>query len=139
MIKYIKKIIGRKLFIKKLQKKLAIINNKYENINRGGCGTFSYYLGGSLKDKYNIDPEIIYIEAPFDDGWDYDISFTHVMVKIDEYYIDSEKVLWYKNMPSNMHPLDIHKLGDMIKIPKLWNRTFDHSKSLDLAEDIYLI
>lgn len=39
--------------------KISHINNKYKNINYGGCGTFSYYLYHALKINYDIDSEIV--------------------------------------------------------------------------------
>jgi hypothetical protein len=62
-----------------LKGKISEINNKYPNINYGGCGTFSYHLHKVLKDKYDIDTEIVYIKSPNPPGLkpDYDVKFTH--------------------------------------------------------------
>ena len=69
----------------------ATINQKYPHINFGGCGTFSYYLGSVIQEKFNIDPEYVYIESdtpPFGKP-DYDVKFSHILLKIDNWLLDN--------------------------------------------------
>lgn len=117
--------------------KIKLINNKYPSINYGGCGTFSYYLNKVLKDKYNLDSEIVYIKSDSPPGLmpDYDISFSHIMVKVNDYYIDNNGV--YKNCI--VEKLDINKLKEMISIPQLWNNVYNHSQTSELIKDLYLL
>lgn len=123
--------------------KLHTINDKYPNINYGGCGTFSYYLSKNIKDKYNIDTEIFYIKCDTPPGLkpDYDISFSHILVKIGDYYIDNNnkyEVCYQQN--EIFEKLEMSKLEEMINIPKLWNNIYDHSKTDELIKELnYLI
>ena len=123
--------------------KLHTINDKYPNINYGGCGTFSYYLSKNIKDKYNIDTEIFYIKCDTPPGLkpDYDISFSHILVKIGDYYIDNNnkyEVCYQQN--EIFEKIEMSKLEEMIKIPKLWNNIYDHSKTDELIKELnYLI
>ena len=77
--------------ISKVLEILPTINQKYPHINFGGCGTFSYYLGSVIQEKFNIDPEYVYIESdtpPFGKP-DYDVKFSHILLKIDNWLLDN--------------------------------------------------
>jgi hypothetical protein len=123
------------------------LNEKYPNINYGGCGTFSYHLYKVLKDKYNIDTEIVYIKTDHAPGGkpDYDLKFSHIMLKYTNkddtsdytFYIDNNGV--YKYLPDIIETLSLSKLEEMISIPELWNNKFNHSMSDDLKRDLYLL
>ena len=123
--------------------KLHTINDKYPNINYGGCGTFSYYLSKNIKDKYNIDTEIFYIKCDTPPGLkpDYDISFSHILVKIGDYYIDNNnkyEVCYQQN--EIFEKIEMSKVEEMINIPPLWNNIYDHSKTDELIKELnYLI
>ena len=123
--------------------KLPTINDKYPNINYGGCGTFSYYLSKNIKDKYNIDTEIYYIKSETPPGLypDYDISFSHILLKLGDYYIDNNNKYEVSYQQNDIfEKLEMSKLEEMINIPQLWNNIYDHSKTNELIKELnYLI
>jgi hypothetical protein len=118
--------------------KFPEINSKYDKINYGGCGTFSYHLSKRLKDKYDINSEIIYRKHKDPPGKrpDFDIRFDHIFVKVDHVIIDNNGIYQFDNS-DKFGSLSFDKLEEMIKIPELWNNTFDHSKTDELVKDIY--
>lgn len=128
--------------IERINKNLPTINDKYPNISFGGCGTFSYYLAQNLKDKYNINTEFIYIKdnRPENLWLDYDIHFTHIMIKLDNVFIDNNNV--YNELPDyyqDYAPLPADKLKEMISTKWMWNNTFNHNDSNKLIKDINIL
>ena len=108
-----------------LRHKIEKIDSKIPNINYGGCGTFSYHLHKTLKDKYDIDSEIYYISGP-PAGIDYDIKFSHILLKVEDYFIDNKGL--YRVDKSSINPnnkLSTEKLKEMIGIKELWNNKFN--------------
>jgi hypothetical protein len=122
--------------ISKVLEILPIINQRYPNISYGGCGTFSYHLGNSIQEKFNIEPEFVYIESATAPGGkpDYDVRFSHILLKIDNWLLDNNgKYDVYYNKCKN---LPKSKLEEMIHIPELWNNIYDHSNSINMIDDI---
>ena len=119
---------------------LPELNNKYPNINYGGCGTFSYHLHKALKEKYNINTEIVYIKADHPPGGkpDFDLKFTHILLRYENYYIDNNGI-HFDLSNCEIENLPLSKLEEMIYIPELWNNKFDHSMTNELKKDLYLI
>jgi len=111
------------------------INQKYPSINYGGCGTFSYHLSKLLHEKHGIKSEIVYIESdtPPAGKPDYDIKFSHILVKIGNKFIDNNGI--YNNILTHKY-LDFSKLEEMIKIPELWNNIYDHNQTPYLISDL---
>jgi hypothetical protein len=125
-----------KKVIQTILEKLPEINNKFANINYGGCGTFSYHLYNNIKQKYNIEPEIYYIKAETPPGLmpNYDICFSHILLKIGDYYIDNNNKYDVSQQQNELfQKLDIEKLQEMINIKELWNDVYDHSKTNELV------
>ena len=83
--------------LNELMPSILNLNKKYPNINYGGCGTFSYFLHKTLKDKKNIISEFVYTPSLTAPGKrpDYDIKFTHIYVKVGDYYIDNNGIYKY--------------------------------------------
>lgn len=127
-----------KLDINHLKYKINEINEKYPNINYGGCGTFSYYLYKVLKEKYDVNTEIVYVPSPNPPGLkpDYDVKFSHILVKIGDEVIDNNGFHQYSDMCVN---LPFEKLEEMVGIPELWNNRFNHQVKNELIKDIYQI
>jgi hypothetical protein len=133
-----------------LKHRVFEINNKYPNINYGGCGTFSYHLYQVLKNKYNTIAEIVYVPSTTPPALypNYDIKFSHILVKIGNVLIDNNGT-YHINEPENIELLSIQKLKEMISIPELWNNRFDqmvYNRNFSseritdrLVKDIYLI
>lgn len=121
-----------------LRQEILKINTKYPYINYGGCGTFSYYLQKTLKDKYNIDTEICYVPGPRC-AIEYDVKFTHILVKWENILIDNNGFYFFKDYSYELNSLSTDKLREMINIPELWNNKFDVGLKNDLVKDIYLI
>lgn len=121
-----------------LRQEILKINEKYPNINYGGCGTFSYHLHKTLKDKYNIKTEICYIPGP-SCAIEYDIKFSHILVKWENILIDNNGFYLSENYPHQLSNLPVDKLREMINLSKLWNNKFDVNLRNDLVKDIYLI
>lgn len=122
--------------IEEISHKISIINNKYKNIEHGGCGTFSYYLHQSLKINYGIDTEIVYIPSDTPPGGmpTYDIKFYHILLKYDQFIIDNNGV--YKHDLIATQLLGIDKLKEMLYLPQLWNTVYDHSQTKELSKDL---
>ena len=122
--------------ISKVLEILPTINQKYPDINFGGCGTFSYYLGSVIQEKFNIDPEYVYIESdtpPFGKP-DYDVKFSHILLKIDNWLLDNNGK--YDTYYNSFKVLPKSKLHEMIHMPELWNNVYDHSNSPNMIKDI---
>lgn len=107
--------------IQAILKGIQSINNHIPFIEYGGCGTFSYYLHNHLKDKYNIDSEIVYLIGP-EAAIQYDIHFSHILVKIDGIVIDNNGCYDYND---NYKKLNQSKLEEMLSIKELWNSKFN--------------
>ena len=108
-----------------LRYKIERIDNKIPNINCGGCGTFSYHLHKVLKEKHGIESEIYYMGGP-KAAIDYDIKFSHILIKVDNYFIDNKG--FYEVDKSSLDPdkkLSTEKLEEMIGIKELWNSKFN--------------
>lgn len=120
---------------------IKLLNDKYPNIDYGGCGIFSYYLSKILLDKYNINSEIFYIESTKAPGLkpDYDIHFWHIYVKAFGIYIDNKGFYNSINEDYVVNRLSISKLYEMINIPELWNNKFNHLDSKSLVDDMMLL
>jgi hypothetical protein len=120
-----------------LQQEILKINDKYPNINYGGCGTFSYHLHKTLKDKYNIDTEICYMPGPRC-AIEYDIKFTHILLKWEGLLIDNTG-FYLSSEHQDLESLSPDKLEEMINIPQLWNNVFDMSTKDELIKEIWSI
>ena len=111
--------------IEELKYKIQSIDSKIPNINYGGCGTFSYHLHKRLKDKYGVDSEIYYLEGSRA-RIDYDIKFSHIVIKIGDYFIDNKGLYDVNTFPGyGNNKLSPEKLEEMIGIKDLWNDKFD--------------
>lgn len=117
-----------------LQNQIKSINDKFEKINYGGCGTFSYYVSEIL-DKYGIDNQIVYLEEKKvpPRAFRCDIKFTHIYVHVDKYYIDNNG--FYLDA-GDVKVLPKEKLKDMLDEPRLWNSEFDEEKRKLLAKEL---
>lgn len=126
-----------------LADRISNINQKYSSINYGGCGTFSFYLNKSLKENYNIDTDIVYIisDNPPAGKPDYDVKFSHIMIKLDNLFIDNNGIYESSNLPIDiiLSNLSSNKLEEMINIPEIWNNIFDHTQKENLKNDILKI
>lgn len=141
-----KKIITDKLKLGILHTNLLSIKDRYEKINHGGCGTFSYYVS-ELLDKYNIENEVVYIEETKtpENSFRCDVKFDHILIKTKYVFIDSPGFyplewaclsdFWLNNLKILPKP----KLFEMLKEPRLWNKEFDEDKRNLLAEDLLKI
>ena len=139
--------------------KLSVINQKYSNINRGGCGVFALYLSKEL-DKRNIKHDILWIgddyhnaekvirntfqsnsNVTLEDFSDNGIFLSHVMVKIGKKFIDSEGVYkgfdntrWsHRRVLSKMSNKELFKLVDS---SHGWNDTFQRKLIPKIKKDI---
>jgi len=117
--------------LRTLQLKIEEINNDLPKINHGGCGTFSYHLKKVLDEKYDIKSDIYYI--PGDPAAiDYDILFSHILLKVDDSIIDNNG-FYNVNSPwvKDLIPLPETKLKEMIEIPELWNSEFHNDENIN--------
>ena len=119
----------------KIDLNIEKINNEIPDINFGGCGTFSYHLSNTLNGKYGIENEFYYLPgAPA--AIEYDILFSHIVIKVDDYFIDNngfhnQKSGWCKDLI----PLPKDKLEEMINIPELWNSQFYNKQNIEKLID----
>jgi hypothetical protein len=117
-------------------------NQKYPNINNGGCGTFSYHLSNILS-KYGINNEIVYkeeINVP-ENAYRCDVKFEHILVKTDKCVIDNNGTYKLSLIEKeDLKPLKKKKLKQMISDNRLWNDMFNHEiDKNNLIKDIYKI
>lgn len=123
-----------------LKIKIEELNNYFPNINYGGCGTFSYHLNKVLKDKYAIESNLYYLPG-IPAAIEYDLHFSHIVIKIDNYIIDNNG--FYENgngWTKDLKALSDEKLKEMIDIPLLWNNMFYTDNNIkELVERIYEI
>ena len=129
--------------IRYLQEQIDLIKQKYEKIDHGGCGTFSYYISEIL-DRSGIENQILYLEETHTPPGSFrcDIKFTHILVKTQYCYIDingfyslTETSSWL----NSLKPLPKNKLGEMLQETRLWNNVFDEKKRKFLAQDLLQI
>lgn len=120
---------------------ISTLNQKYKNIDWGGCGTFSYYLSEKLNNM-GINNEIVYVPElnPPENCYRCDVKFEHFLVKVDDTLIDNRGFhsisnFSYRNI-NETYPLDKDKLREMLEDKKLWNNTFPHENWTYLAYDI---
>lgn len=128
--------------LRNIQIEIEKINNDLPKINYGGCGTFSYHLNKVLKDKYDINSEIYYLKGD-PAAIDYDILFSHIVLKVDNYIIDNNgfyDYYDYSRRVDDIKPLSIDKLEEMLYIPGLWNSEFYNNENInELINRIYKI
>ncbi len=134
-----------KQYIKNLETLLHCINSIFKNINAGGCGHFALMLGKKLKleghkvkvvclQKFCENDDIeeikkIYELAPNDlkELNSKGAYLTHIMLKVNNYYIDSTGIYNNSNIYSNFEEaaqVDLNKLENWCN-SEGWVKTFD--------------
>lgn len=120
-----------------LLSEIQYLNNKYPNIDWGGCGTFSYYLSEKLNNM-NIPNEIVYIPEKNTppNAHRCDIKFVHILVRVTDNLIDNNGIKDVNKYEYEIIPLKNQKLSSMLEDKRLWNNVFPQKKWPYLAYDI---
>ena len=122
-----------------ISKVITCVNDRYNAINYGGCGVFAYYLGETIRQKYDIDVEYVYIKSITPPGKkpDYDVWFKHILVKVGNTVIDNNGMYDICDYsPIEIKQLSREKLSEMITIKDLWNNIYNHNSTPSLVNDI---
>jgi len=134
-----------------LDSQLKMINDKYENINRGGCCYFAKFLRDKLEQQPDLKVSYCVIftgnfldiltntnKSLFELNTYYDAHLTHVMCNINGYLIDSNGVFTsirktpYKGYTYGF--VSESKIKEWLEETDVWNTTFD-TKYLPLIEN----
>ncbi len=155
---------------KELNTGLRTIHNKFKDdwnsintktnqseINYGGCGIFAKLLYYNIKKYLNITPQLVFLadDTPpkdinlYKDLYelnDVDVRCMHVVLRINDYYIDStgiHKFSWYERVYPryHLHPLDmtITTLNRFVNYSANWNSTFNRYKTGDINKDMVTV
>jgi hypothetical protein len=145
--------------LKTLKKELPRIYEKFNNINKGGCGEIAIFLYDELKEcGVNSSIRVLernHIKEPFEnlksntnnDFTPYEFqdnvnTLTHLVVKINGYYVDCTGV--YKTISKMRDYSDLCDIGEFPVSPLrklvsevgLWNSAFDRNQLPEIQSEI---
>jgi len=139
------------LLLTDIFKEIQPINEQVDSINCGGCGVFAEHLY-DLFIKLGHKPELAIITNSKKDmdkrvkgiPWENYPSITHIVVKVDKYYMDNSGVFdkiedvpgygfWGNELCTD---LTIETLKEWTSWSSLWNDTFDRKHIKTIAKKI---
>jgi hypothetical protein len=135
------------LLAKKILNEYQDINDTLPSLNRGGCGIFAEKLY-DLYLRLGYKPIIILItdslegmKMRLESDNQYYASIIHIVIKVEDYYIDSNTVSKDRNDIGFTYgeiclDLTIDKLREWNSTASLWNRCFDRDDIGYISEKI---